>query len=53
MGNVYTVQSVVCDWGVYENGKLIVVVNSYSNAKLIVDILNADIKHERYKEEEE
>lgn len=50
MENIYVVQSVVCDWGVYENGKLIVVVNSYSNAKLIVDILNADIKHEIYKE---
>ena len=52
MENMYAVQAVVCDWGVYENGKLKVVVNDYSNAKLIVDILNADVKHERYKEVE-
>ena len=43
MENVYTVKPVVCDWGVYENGKLKVVVNSYSNAQLIVDILNVDL----------
>lgn len=48
----YIVKSVVCDYGVFEktdNGeKLIEICNSKSNAELIADILNTDLKNERY-----
>lgn len=59
---VYIVKSVVCDYGVFEvcnyevskktknKEKLIVICNSLSNANLIADILNADLKHTKYEE---
>ncbi len=44
----YEVKEVVCDYGIYENGKLVLLVNDYQNAKLIVDILKADNEKKRY-----
>lgn len=44
----YTVKDVVCDYGVYEDDMLLVVLNDYSNAKLIAEILNADLAHKKY-----
>lgn len=48
----YTVKSVVCDYGVFgktdNEEKLIDICNSKSNAELIADILNTDLKNERY-----
>lgn len=43
----YEVKDVVCDYGVFEDGKLIpqLILNSKSNAELIVKILEADEKH--------
>lgn len=45
----YTVKSVICDYGVFENEEMLIICNSQANAKLIADILNADSKHEVYK----
>lgn len=44
----YSVDEVVCDYGVFENGKLIngLILNSRANALLIADVLNADARHE-------
>lgn len=44
----YEIKEVVCDYGVYEDGKLILILNDYINAKLIVDILETDSKKKRY-----
>ena len=48
----YIVKSVVCDYGVYEktdNGEqLKVICNSFSNAELIADILNTDLRNAKY-----
>ena len=48
----YIVKSVVCDYGVYEktdNGEqLKVICNSFSNAELIADILNTDLRNTKY-----
>ena len=41
----YTVDSVVCDYGVFRDGELQVICNSRRNALLIKDILEKD---ERY-----
>lgn len=43
----YSVRSVVCDYGVYENDKLIVICNCYGNALLITDILNLDLDNKK------
>lgn len=43
------VKSVVCDYGIYEKGKLILILNDRENAELIKKILEADIEHKRYK----
>ncbi len=40
----YSVRSVVCDYGVYENDRLIVICERYSNALLVADILNFDLQ---------
>lgn len=49
---MYIVKSVVCDYGVYEKTgneeKLIEICNSLSNAELIADILNTDLKNIKY-----
>lgn len=48
----YIVKSVVCDYGVFEktdNGEqLKVICNSLSNAELIADILNTDLRNTKY-----
>lgn len=41
----YEVKDVVCDYGVFEDDKLILILNSRSNAQLIADILTIDQKH--------
>ena len=38
----YEVKQVVCDWGVYENGKLLLICGQKKNATLIAQILDAD-----------
>jgi len=52
----YSVDSVVCDYGVYEtingNRKLCVICNSRANASLVADILNKDYEHEVVKMKE-
>lgn len=48
----YIVKSVVCDYGVFEKTdnreQLKVICNSLSNAKLIADILNTDLRNTKY-----
>ena len=41
----YEVKSVVCDYGIYENNELKIIVNSQANALLIKDILEQDAQH--------
>jgi hypothetical protein len=41
----YDVKSVVCDYGVFENNKLKIIVNSQANALLIKYILEQDSQH--------
>lgn len=41
----YEVKDVVCDYGVFEDDKLILILNSRSNAQLIADILTIDQEH--------
>lgn len=49
----YIVKSVVCDYGVFEKTdnreQLKVICDSLSNAELIADILNTDLKNTKYK----
>lgn len=55
MSLYYIVKDVVCDYGVFEcdtekkTHELKEICNSYYNAQLICDILNADLKHKVYK----
>lgn len=44
----YAVGSVVCDWGVFDNGTLKLITNSYNTAEKIVELLKED--EERHKE---
>lgn len=48
----YIVKSVVCDYGVFKKTdneeKLIEICNSLSNAELIADILNTDLRNAKY-----
>lgn len=41
----YEVKAVVCDYGIYENGELKLVVNSRGNALLIKAILEQDLQN--------
>ncbi len=41
----YEVKAVVCDYGIFENGKLKLIVNSRANALLIKYVLEQDLKH--------
>nr|DAY60596.1 MAG TPA: hypothetical protein [Caudoviricetes sp.] len=43
------VRSVVCDYGVYEDEKLLFILNDKENAELIKEVLEADAEHKRYK----
>lgn len=44
----YELKPVVCDYGIYEDGKMVLLLNDYTNAKFILDILRYDEKKERY-----
>lgn len=44
----YELRSVVCDYGIYRNGKLILILNDYTNARYILDILKYDEQKKRY-----
>lgn len=50
MSNI-EVKDVVCDYGVYEDDKLIYIFNDRENANLVKDILDVDLKHKRYNRE--
>lgn len=41
----YDIKSVVCDYGIYENDELKIIVNSQANALLIKYILEQDLQH--------
>lgn len=41
----YDVKSVACDYGIFENGELKIIVNSQANALLIKYILEQDLQH--------
>jgi len=43
----YEVKSVVCDYGVYENDELKIIVNSGKIANMIVDLLQIDEGYHR------
>lgn len=47
MSNI-EVKDVVCDYGVYEDDKLIYIFNDRCNAELVKEILEFDLKHKRY-----
>lgn len=47
----YKVKDVVCDYGVYENEKLIHIFNDKENAELVRSILESDSKHKRHDSE--
>lgn len=48
MKSKYELKDVVCDYGIYENGKLILILNDYVNAKNILEILKYDEQKKRY-----
>lgn len=41
----YEVKAVVCDYGIFENGELKIVVNSQANALMIKYVLEQDLVH--------
>lgn len=41
---MYSVEPVVCDWGIFENGELKLILNSYRLALKVLDILILDEK---------
>lgn len=38
----YELRNVVCDYGIYENGELVLLLNDHMNAAYILDILKSD-----------
>lgn len=46
--SIYEIKEVVCDCGIFENGKLVLILNDYMNAKYILDILRHDEQKKRY-----
>lgn len=44
----YEVKPVVCDYGIFENKELKLILNCKSNAKTIVNILNCDLDNKEY-----
>ncbi len=48
---MYEVRSVVCDYGIFEEkkNKLVVIMNNYSNAKMVAAIMNYDALHDGQK----
>ena len=45
---IYTVRPVVCDYGLFENETLLLILNSRTNALLVEAVLNADLVGEKY-----
>lgn len=41
----YDIKAVVCDYGIYENDELKIIVNSQANALLIKYVLERDLQH--------
>lgn len=41
----YDIKSVVCDYGIYENDELKIIVNSQANALLVKYVLEQDLQH--------
>lgn len=48
MKSRYELKEVVCDYGIFEDNKLVLIVNDYMNAKFILDILRYDEQKRRY-----
>lgn len=48
---MYEVRSVVSDYGIFEEkeNKLVVIMNNYSNAKMVTAIMNYDALHDGQK----
>lgn len=44
----YELKNVVCDYGIFENGEMVLLINDYINAKHILDILRYDEDRKRY-----
>lgn len=44
----FEVKPVVCDYGIYENEELKLILNCRNNAETIVNILNADLDNKEY-----
>ncbi|MFR2889141.1 MAG: hypothetical protein ACLTDM_13210 [Clostridium butyricum] len=44
----FEVKPVACDYGIYENEELKLILNCRSNAETIVNILNADLDYKEY-----
>ena len=44
----YEIRSAVCDYGIFENGKLVLILNDHMNAKYILDILQHDEQKKIY-----
>lgn len=44
----FKAKEVVCDYGVFENEELKLILNSRSNAETIVNILNCDLEKKEY-----
>lgn len=42
------IRDVVCDYGIYINNQLILIVNDRVNAEMIKLILEKDIQHKRF-----
>lgn len=45
----YELKEVVCDYGIYENGELKLIINDYMNATMILDVLKHDEQHKSHK----
>lgn len=47
---MYEVKSCVCDYAIYDEGKLIkdLIFNSRKNAELVCDVMNLDCNHKEY-----
>lgn len=44
----YELKNVVCDYGIFEDGEMILLLNDYMNAEYILNILRCDEKKKRY-----
>lgn len=44
----FEVKPVVCDYGIFENEELKLILNNRSNAETMVNILNCDLEKKEY-----